>query len=149
MSSETTKVYDFDQISLNFLGIPLDAMGGFDEEGIKVEWESEWFEDHVGADGTVVRTKKYDKRAKTTIQVLPTAAMNAVLSAALISDDSAPNGASVGPFLIADRQSNGTLFVDSASWLMGPPKEMTFKNGITGIQWVFRHSQLTVFIGGN
>jgi hypothetical protein len=147
--AEETKVYDLGEVTCNFLGIPLDQIGGWgDGGGIEVEYEGDSFDWKKGADGSVVRSKTYENRATAKLVVLQTSAVNKVLSALLNADNAASNGAGVGPVLIRDRQGL-TVISGSKAWIKGRPKTVPFKGTAENHEWLIAISDVTDFIGGN
>ncbi len=149
MSSEDTKVYDLKEVTCNFLGIPLDSLGGWgDGGGIEIEFEGNSFEDKKGADGSVVRSKTYEDRSTVKLTLLQTAAANAVLSGILNLDRKATNGAGIGPLLIRDRQGL-TVIAGTKCWIMGRPKTVKFGGVAENLEWMIRISDTEDFIGGN
>lgn len=149
MGAEPVKIYDVAGVSVNFLGIPLDAMGGLgDNGGYSVEFEGDAFTDKKGADGSVVRSATHDDRCTVTLILLQTASANLVLSGILNLDRKAPNGAGVGPFLLRDR--NGlTIIQASNAWIMGRPKTIPFKGEADNVEWKIRCGDTDELIGGN
>jgi hypothetical protein len=149
MSKEDVKVYDLTEVTVNFLGVPLDELGGWgDGGGCEIEFEGDSFEDKRGADGTVVRSKTYEDRATVKLILMQTAAANAVLSGILAVDRKASNGAGVGPILIRDRQGL-TVVTGSKAWIKGRPKTVNFKGSAENLEWLIRVADTEDFIGGN
>lgn len=147
--AEETKVYDLGEVTCNFLGIPLDSLGGWgDGGGIEIEFEGDSFEDKKGADGSVVRSKTYEQRATVKLTLLQTAGANAVLSGVLNLDRKASNGAGVGPLLIRDRQGL-TVIAGTKCWVKGSPKTVKFGQSAENLEWMIRISDAEDFIGGN
>lgn len=147
--AEVTKVYDLGDVTVNFLGIPIDQMGGWgDGGGVEIEYDSDSFEDKKGADGSVVRSKTYDDRATVKLILLQTAGANAVLSGMLNLDKKASNGAGVGPCMIRDRQGL-TVITGTKCWIKGRPKTVSFKGSAENLEWLIRISDSEDFIGGN
>lgn len=150
MSSEATKYLDLDKVLVNFLGIPLDTMGGFGEgdQTIKIEKQDPNFTWKRGADGSVVRSKTYSKIYTVTLSLLQTAAANAVLSTFVSIDDAASNGAGVGPILIVDT-GGLSIFAGAEAWLEGPPKTVAWGPQAGNQEWVIVVADGVMFAGGN
>lgn len=148
--AEDPKVYDLGEVTCNFLGVPLDALGGWGEGdgGITIEFEGDSFEDKRGADGSVVRSKTYEDRSTVTLNLLQTAGANGVLSGILKLDRIATNGAGVGPILIRDRQG-ATVVTGAKAWIMGRPKTVKFGQSQNNQEWKIRIANTDDFIGGN
>lgn len=147
--AEDTKVYDLGEVTCNFLGIPIDQMGGWgDGGGIEIEYDGDSFSDKMGADGTVVRSKTYDNRSTVKLTLLQTAGANAVLSGMLNLDRKASNGAGVGPCMIRDRQGL-TVIAGTKCWIKGRPKTVKFGAAAENLEWLIRISDTEDFIGGN
>jgi hypothetical protein len=148
--AEKTKVYDLGEVTCNFLGIPLDAMGGWGEGsgGIECEKADPSFTIKRGADGSVVRSKTYSNVWMVKLVILQTAAINAVLSAILIEDEKATNGAGVGPLLVRDRQGLSVI-AGSSCWIEGHPKTIKFGAEQSNNEWTIVVANGTAFVGGN
>jgi hypothetical protein len=139
------KYYDADQITVSVAGIPL---GGYAEgEFLRIEQESDDFEDVVGTDGEVTRSKTNDTRANVTILLMQSSDSNDLLSALSNTDRRAPNGAGVGAFLVRDRNGRA-LYTGAASWVKRPPNA-TFDRTATAREWQIRVANLERFDGGN
>lgn len=150
MSSEATKFYDLDKVLINFLGVPLDSMGGYAEGDsvLKIEKMDPNFTFKRGADGSVARSKTYSRIYTLTLSLLATAAANAVLSALVLVDEKASNGAGVGPVLVAD-SGGQSIFAGSESWLEGPPKTVEYGPQAGNREWTIIVADGTMFQGGN
>lgn len=144
--SEATKIYDLDQVTLVFLGIPIE--GGFGEgQAIKIEQLDPDFTTKVGADGSVARSKTNKRLTKVTVTLLQTSSGNAALSTLLNIDRKASNGAGVGPILIRDRQGT-SLFAGGDAWIEGPPVA-EYNAEATNREWTIMVGQPERFDGGN
>lgn len=147
--AEETKVYDLPEVTCNFLGIPLDALGGWgDGGGIEIEYEGDSFTTKMGADGSCVRSKTGDNRAKVKLTLLQTAGANGLLSAVLNLDRKATNGAGVGPMLIRDRQGL-TVIQGTKCWIIGRPKTVKFGQSAENLEWLIQITDSEDFFGGN
>src|SRR4051812_10926277 len=91
--------------------------GWADGSFLTIERESDSFEDYVGSDGGVARSKSNDKRATATLRLRMDAASNDVLSAFLVADEL--NGAGVLPFMVKDLKGT-TLVLAKEAWVMKP-----------------------------
>lgn len=137
--------YDPDQVLAYFNGI---LMQGFaEDEAIAVEQVSDAFEDVVGVDGEVARSKSNDKRVKVTVKLLQTSLTNAALSAIHQTDLNAPNGAGVGAFSLQDL--NGKTIVEGPqAWIKSMPPS-TFARTAKSREWVIMVAVGTRIEGGN
>src|SRR5579859_2539369 len=115
------KVYDAKQVSLILASVPIQS--GFNEgEFLTVEPVSPAFEDQVGTDGEVTRTRTNDNRATVKVKLMQSSDGNALLSTLLNLDINTPGGAGVGTFLLRDRQGT-TLCTGSKCWVVAPPSQ--------------------------
>lgn len=114
--------YDPDQVLCYFNGI---LMQGFaEDEAIAVEQMSPGFEDVVGVDGEVARSKTNDRRIKVTVKLLQTSLTNLAMSAIHETDLNAPAGAGVGAFSMQDL-SGATIVEGPQAWIVSyPPNSM-------------------------
>ena len=93
------------------------TMSGFaDGEFLTYERMSDGFNDVVGSDGEVCRSKSNDRRVKCTIKLLQSSLINLALSTLHNTDLNAPNGAGVGAWLHQDLQGN-TLVSAQQAWI--------------------------------
>lgn len=140
------KVYDPEKVSIIICGIPIS--GGYaDGSFIEIEQDSNDFNDVVGTDGEVTRSKSNDRRATIRVRLMQSASANNALSALNALDKKAGNGAGVGPSMIRDKQGT-TLFAASKSWIAKPPA-VTFDRTATERVWEIRCADLERLDGGN
>ena len=139
------KIYDADQISLVFMGIPINS-GYADGEFLTIEQESNDFNDVVGTDGEVTRSNSKDLRATIKVKLMQTSDGNAALSALNNLDKVTPGGAGVGPMMIKDRQGT-SLYTASKCWIQKAP-DVTFDRTATSREWTLRCADLTRIDGG-
>ena len=142
------KIYDPDQVSCSFAGIPIfQTEHTADGEFLSVAMESDAFNDVVGSNGGGTRPKSNDQRATVTIKLMQSSETNALLSAIHNADLAAPNGAGVGALLIRDR--NGTTLLEStAAWIVKAP-DISMDRQATTREWVIKCASLKRFDGGN
>lgn len=140
-----TKVYDSTEVTVSFSGVPI--KGYADGEFLTITFESNVFDDMVGTDGEVTRSKTNDFRATATIKLLSTSDSNDLLSAIYNVDRKAANGAGIGVFLVKDRQGR-SVYMASESWIQKPP-DVSFDKTATAREWVIRLANLEYFTGGN
>lgn len=139
------KLYDPDQYSISLNGIP---MGGFaDGEFCTIEPESDDFEDVVGTDGEVTRSKSNDRRATIMIKLMQTSSTNDLLSTLNNLDKNTPAGAGVGALLIRDRQGRA-VFLAEKTWIAAQPK-VSLDRTATAREWKLRCAELVPFHGGS
>lgn len=143
------KIYDPDQAVVELAGIRI--QGFADGEYVTAEMLTDTFQDVVGTDGEVTRSKSNDLRCTVTVKLMHTSSTNPALSALLLLDINAPNGAGVGPFSLVDNstpQSAGTpLIIAEQAWITRPPnlsRDRTAKS----LDWVIRCAKVTRFEGG-
>lgn len=144
MGQGDLRVYDPDQISINVAGIPVS--GYADGEFITVENESPGFEDVVGTDGEVTRSKTNDRRATVTLKLMQSSPTNDLLSALHNLDLNTPGGVGVGPFLLRDKNGT-TLLLAEKSWIQKMP-DGSWDRTAKERSWVIRCASLTSHHGG-
>ena len=137
----TLKIYDATEVDFSFAGIPI--TGGFDDgEFIRIERETEKFQDQVGTDGEVVRTSTKDNRATITLILMQTAEANEVLRGLVNADDATPGGSGVGALQIdSKRNDGGVLHEASRAWIQTPP-DHAYDREATSREWRFRCDNL-------
>ena len=139
-------IYDPNEVSIVVCGIPIE--GGFaDGTFIEVDQDANDFDDIVGTDGDVTRSKTNDRRGTITITLMQSSESNALLSALSNVDRSKSNGAGVGPLLIKDNQGT-TFFAGEHSWIQKPPAA-AFGKTAGPRAWLVRVADLERFDGGN
>lgn len=144
MAQGDYRTYDPDQIFCSLAGIPIS--GYADGEFIRVERESPSFEDVVGTDGEVTRSKTNDERATITIKLMQSSPVNALLSALHVSDKNAPGGVGVGAFLL--QEIGGTfVMVAEKAWISKEP-DVVFDRTATEREWIIRCAKLVSVHGG-
>lgn len=142
----TVSTYDADQILLTWGGIVIDS-GYADGSFAKVEKDADAFVYKVGTDGSVTRSKTKNKVRKVTISLMQSSNKNDLLSAALITDLAASNGAGIAPFALKDL--NGTTLTAAAhAWIEALPNE-DYDREATAREWTFILADANTFIGSN
>jgi hypothetical protein len=141
-----TYEYDADQIAIDLGGIKIDS-GYADGSFVKIEKDAKWFEYVVGTDGSVTRSKTKNKVAKITIYLMQSSYLNDQLSALLITDFSAANGAGIVPFMLKD-QNGTTLAAGAHAWIEAPP-DQEYDRGAKSREWPIICSDLNIFVGSN
>lgn len=137
--------YDPTQITVSLAGIV--AEGYADGEFVRVERDSDAFNDVVGTDGRVSRARSSDKRATITIILMQTSPTNDLLSALAQLDEDAPGGAGVGAFVLRDRLGRTVLRSDEA-WIAKRPNHSMDRTP-TSREWKIRCAELVGVDGGN
>lgn len=140
------KVYDANEVTVNFAGLDIDS-GFADGEFCRVEQESDDFVDKAGTDGEVTRSKTNDRRTTVTILLMQSSDGNAKLSTLNNIDRLAGNGAGVAPILIRDRQGT-SLFAAAEAWISKPPN-ISYDREPTSREWTLRVANPERFDGGN
>lgn len=139
-------IYDSNQVTIVVANIPI-SEGFAEDTKIEIVPEANAFEDVVGVDGKVTRSKTNDRRATVTLRLMQSSPMNAVLSALHEIDLSADNGAGVGAFMVKDLGGT-SLHVASASWIQKSP-DVKYGVKATEREWKIRVADLRNFVGGN
>lgn len=140
------KIYDSDQVSCSFSGIPINS-GRPDGEFIRIEQITEDFKSKVGVDGQTTRSKTKDRRAKITVILMQSSDSNIILSAISNIDREAANGAGVGALLIRD--IGGTsLYMAAEAWIAKAP-DVAFAGEAGPREWTFECAKLIRVDGGN
>jgi len=135
--------YDPENYSVIFNGIPVEGFAEYD--CIDIEFDSEGYQDQIGADGHVVRYKSCDQRATITFSLMSTSPTNKLLSALYNGDIKAPNGIGVGPLLIRDTRGV-TVFAGSQAWIQKMPKS-TMGKSLGNKEWKIRVAKLEAVMG--
>jgi len=130
--------YDPENYSVVFNGIPIEGFA--EDDFIDIEFDSEGYQDQIGADGHVVRYKTCDQRATITFTLMSTSPSNKLLSVMYNADIKSPNGIGVGPILIRNTQG-ATVFMGTQAWIQKMPKTTLGKN-IGDKEWVIRVAKL-------
>jgi hypothetical protein len=141
-----TKGYYPKEITINFLGLPIDS-GYADGEFCKIKRLERSYGSKVGTDGEVTRVRKNNRLTEITLSLMQTSSGNDKLSGVLTLDDASANGAGVGPLIIRDRAGNA-LYYFSEAWITGPPEEVTFDADPTSRQWVLEGVESSRIDGG-
>ena len=137
--------YNPDEVLIKFLG---SIMNGYaDGSFITVSQMAPGFDDIVGTDGEVARSKTNDRRLKIVIKLLQTSLSNALLSAAHQSDLNSPNGLGVGSFFMQDL-SGGTIVSAPEAWIVSYP-ESDFDRKSGSREWEIRAAFGERLEGGN
>ena len=139
------KIYDPQEVSASFAGIPLSGFG--EDTFIEITNEAESFVDVVGVDGDVSRSKTGDRRATIKFTLMQTSETNDLLSALAELDDNTPGGAGVGALLIRDN-SGRAMYEGPQSWIQKPP-DVTFGKQAGPRVWTIRVARLIRSDNGN
>jgi len=107
---------------------------------------SDAFNDVVGTDGEVARSKSNDRRGTVTIKLLQTSLSNAFLSGVHGTDLEAPGGAGVAPFSMQDLQG-GTVVASEGCITKYPDNSMD--RTVKSREWVIRLARIERLEGGN
>lgn len=145
MSNFRLATYNPDQVLIYWSGNLI--QGYDDDEFISVEQMSPGYDDVVGTDGEVARSRTNDRRLKVTIKLLQTSLSNQALSLAHTSDLNAPNGAGVGALFIQDT-SGFSIVKSPQSWVVQYPNS-SYARKAKGREWEIRCAFGTRFEGGN
>jgi hypothetical protein len=134
--------YDPQDYSVTFNGIPIEGFDG--DDFIDIEFDSEGYQDDIGADGHMVRYKSCDQRATITFTLMATSPSNKLLSAIYNADIKAPNGIGVGPILIRNTQG-ATVFMGGQAWIQKMPKS-TLGPKLSSREWKIRVAKLEAML---
>lgn len=135
--------YDPENYSVIFNAIPLEGFA--EDDFIDIEFDSEGYQDQIGADGHVVRYKSCDQRATVTFTLMATSPSNKLLSAMYNADIKSPNGLGVGPLLIRDTRGI-TIFAGTQAWIQKMPKS-TLGQKLGNKEWKIRVAKLEAILG--
>jgi Protein of unknown function (DUF3277) len=122
--------YDPEDYSVIFNGIPIEGFA--EDDCIDIEFDSEGYQDQVGADGRVVRYRSSDQRATITFSLMATSPSNKLLSAMYNADIKSPNGV--------------TVFAGTQSWIQKMPKS-TLGQKLGNREWKIRVAKLEAVLG--
>jgi hypothetical protein len=135
--------YDPENYSVIFNGIPIEGFA--EDDFIDIEYDSEGFQDQIGADGHVMRYRSCDQRATVTFSLMATSITNKLLSAMYNADIKAPNGMGVGPIMIRDTRGV-TVFMGAHAWIQRMPKS-TLGQKLGNREWKIRVAKLETVLG--
>ncbi len=141
------KVYDADQVTINFAGADIDS-GFADGEFVRIE-EEEQFATVTGSDGEVTRSRTNQNVATITILLNQSSGGNAALSLLHGQDRLLGGGAGVGPLLIRDRQGL-SIFTSESAWIVKFPDE-SYDREATTREWMLHAvmNPTSRIVGGN
>lgn len=145
MASGDLRTYDPGSVFVSLAGIPIS--GWADGEFITIENDSDDFEDVVGTDGEVTRSKSNDNRATVTIKLMQSSASNDLLSALRLLDKNSSNGAGVGPFMLRDG-SGRSLEIAEKAWIAKGPNR-SFDKTAGSREWKIRCAAIISGVAGN
>lgn len=140
-----TKFFDPEQVVCYFAGARI--QGWADGEMISYSRDTDGFQDVIGTDGEVARSKSNDKRSKVVLKLLQTSSSNLFLSGVHNTDLNAPNGAGVGSFLMQDLQGN-TVVQGAQAWIVKFP-EGSMDRTAKSREWTIRIAETNQVEGGN
>lgn len=119
-------------------------IGGFAEDQIAVDRESNQIEDEIGADGDVARRVTNDRRGTITITLLQTSRSNLILSGLAVADEL--SGSVIFPVVIKDQRGND-VHIAANAWVQKMPRTV-YRMGIESRVWTLRTNYLNMFVGG-
>ena len=120
-------------------------ISGFADTKVKVNRDSNAYEDDVGTDGDVVRYGTNDKRGSIEITLQAQSASNLYLSGLAKADEL--SGAGTIPTIVKDNRGND-LHAAPTSWVQKIP-EAAYIKGVASRVWVIRTDNLTSLLGGS
>jgi hypothetical protein len=140
-----TFVYDPNEVDIIFGGFPLSGFA--DGEFVTIEEDSNAFNDVVGTDGQVTRSKSNDRRATVTVKLMQSSPSNGVLSSLHQTDKNSPNGAGIATLEIKDK-SGTSLHRAREAWIQKSP-DVSYDREPTSREWPIRCASLQNFVGSN
>jgi hypothetical protein len=126
-----------------FNGIPIEGFA--EDDFIEIDFDSDGYQDQIGADGHVVRYKSSDQRATVTFTLMSTSPSNKLLSTMYNADIKSPNGIGVGPLLIRNTQGD-TVFMGTQAWIQKMPKTVLGQK-LGDKEWKIRVAKLEAVVG--
>lgn len=151
MGDFSIAVADADQYRIAVAGVPISRGAGqsgyADGEFFTATQPRESFGFVEGTDGSVARSKTNSRIVELHIKLLQTSSSNAYLSALLISDENAPNGAGIGSFIVQDSQGT-TLLLCTRAWIV-KPADVSLDRSATERDWMFHGIKSLWNVGGN
>jgi len=143
--SDTEKVYDATEVSLNAFGIPIDS--GFpDGDFVKLTQVSDRTSEVEGTDGEIAISKKKSRLYDVSIIVMQTSDAQAALSAVSEIARKTPGSVGAGPFTLKDRQ--GITIYSGKIWFKKDP-DRAFGKEAGQREWKFRAALDEIVDGGN
>lgn len=139
------KIYDPNEVSASFAGIPIQGWG--EDTMIEITMESDGFSDVVGVDGEVSRSKSSDRRATVKFTLMQTSDTNDLLDGIANLDANTPGGAGVGALSIRDG-SGRAVYEGPQSWISRAP-DVTFGSTAGDRVWTIRAARLVREDKGN
>lgn len=137
------KTYSPALVTISFRGINL--TGIMDGTFIEAERDEDAFTKHVGAGGSVTRTRNMNKGGKITVTLIQASPTNDLLASVLLLDELV--GGQYGAIQIKDLSGNMRCHATQA-WISKPPKVERAKESGSCV-WVFDCAELEIFAGGN
>lgn len=133
--------YDPKNVKLVFGAVLVEgyAEGSF----VNVEYNEDLFSLQIGSDGESSRSKSNNRSARITVNLMPGAAANIGLGAALAADKAA--GAGVFPLALTDL-STGSSFIAEGAWIVRDPG-YDFQTEAQARQWIFETDNLEAVYG--
>lgn len=123
-------------------------MAGYaDGEFVTIKYDSNAFNDVVGTDGEVSRSRSNDRRATVEVKLMQTSDSNDLLAALAVTDRTLSNGAGIGALMIRDQQGRA-VYTASECWIMKEP-DISVDRTPTERVWQIRVANLISFTGGN
>lgn len=110
---------------------------------VNVEYNADFFTLQVGSDGESSRSKSNNNSARLTVQLMPGAAANIGLGAALAADKAI--GAGVFPLALTDL-STGSTFIAENAWVVRDPG-YDYQTEAQPREWVFETDNLQSVYG--
>lgn len=138
--------YDPANHTVIFGAINIDSGFGKDT-WIEVVFESAGWEDDVGVDGEVTRSKINDARATARITMMASSKLNDRLTAHYHADRATPGGLGAKPFLLKDNGGTTKVAAEQAWIQKQPDQTRTRKAG--EVVWEIRLANAVAFHGGN
>jgi hypothetical protein len=143
------KNHDSKEISLSVAGIPInDGRGEAGGIFCKLTPVGPAFGSMKDLNGNYSRYATHEKGYLVSVFLLSTSESNAFLSALYTADVNIPGGAGVGPFLMKDRQSAGTMYAGESCWIEQMPEHEVGEKPVL-LEWKLFVDMNVAFISGN
>jgi len=130
--------YSFSNVNVVF---GINELKGFadGDDVVKIEMDSNQFNDLAGAKGDVVRSQSNDNRCTVTVKLLQNSGSNKILTTQYNVDRE--TGVGVAPMTIQDKETGETYVVNNC-WVSKYPTVDRGQN-VNSMDWVFRGDFMT------
>lgn len=142
------KVYNLKKVTMVLADIPIKEGLG-DSDVLEITWEGDQFTDEVGGEGEVCRSQTNETRGTANLTLMNSSSHHQQLSALLVADVVAGNGAGVGSLFVKDN-NGATLMMAPQCWIAKAP-DLTIAKERGQSTWKFRFVSTPAMMlqGGN